>query len=126
MWRSPGFIKHPITPARWPTADEAARARWFTPLTVGRLSLETRTWVPAMVPWRATDEGVVTDEVVEWYARFAEGEPGALVVEATGVRDVPSGPLLRAGHDRFIPGLSRIVSAGAGAPAVAARACSCS
>ena len=64
-----------------------------------------------MVPWRATDEGVVTDEVVDWYARFAEGEPGALVVEATGVRDVPSGPLLRAGHDRFIPGLSRIVSA---------------
>ena len=43
-----------------------------------------------MVPWRATDEGVVTDEVVDWYARFAEGEPGALVVEATGVRDVPS------------------------------------
>ena len=111
MWRSPGFIKHSITPARWPTADEAACARWFTPITVGRLSLETRTWVPAMVPWRATDEGVVTDEVVDWYARFAEGEPGALVVEATGVREVPSGPLLRAGHDRFIPGLSRIVSA---------------
>ena len=54
---------------------------------------------------------MVTDEVVDWYERFAEGEPGALVVEATGVRDVPSGPLLRAGHDRFIPGLSRIVSA---------------
>ena len=28
-----------------------------------------------------------------------------LVVEATGIRDIPSGPLLRIGHDRFIPGL---------------------
>jgi 2,4-dienoyl-CoA reductase-like NADH-dependent reductase (Old Yellow Enzyme family) len=111
MWRASGFVKHAVAPARWPSVDEAASARWFSPLAIGRLRLETRTWVPAMVPWRATDEGVVTDEVVEWYERFAEGEPGALVVEATGVRDVPSGPLLRAGHDRFIPGLRRIVDA---------------
>jgi 2,4-dienoyl-CoA reductase-like NADH-dependent reductase (Old Yellow Enzyme family) len=61
-----------------------------------------------MVPWRATDDGFVTDEVVEWYARFAEGRPGVLVVEATGVRDVRSGPLLRIGDDRFIPGLRRL------------------
>ncbi len=27
------------------------------------------------------------------------------MVEATGIRDVPSGPLLRIGHDRFLPGL---------------------
>ena len=32
-----------------------------------------------------------------------------LVVEATGVRDIPSGPLLRIGHDRFIPGLKQLV-----------------
>jgi 2,4-dienoyl-CoA reductase-like NADH-dependent reductase (Old Yellow Enzyme family) len=30
-------------------------------------------------------------------------------VEATGIRDVPSGPLLRAGHDRFLPGLRDLV-----------------
>jgi 2,4-dienoyl-CoA reductase-like NADH-dependent reductase (Old Yellow Enzyme family) len=35
--------------------------------------------------------------------------PGAIVVEATGIRDVPSGPLLRIGHDRFLPGLTRLV-----------------
>ena len=62
-----------------------------------------------MVPWRATDDGFVTPEVLDWYARFAEGRPGVLVVEATGVRDVPSGPLLRIGDDRFIPGLRRLV-----------------
>src|SRR3712207_8373694 len=50
------------------------------------------TWVPAMVPWRATENGDVTEEVIAWYERFAAGRPGAIVVEATGVRDVPSGP----------------------------------
>ena len=62
-----------------------------------------------MVPWRATDDGFVTPEVLDWYARFAEGRPGVLVVEATGIRDIPSGPLLRIGDDRFIPGLRRLV-----------------
>ena len=68
-----------------------------------------RTWVPAMVPWRATEDGFVTPEVLDWYGRFAEGQPGVLVVEATGIRDVPSGPLLRIGNDRFVPGLRRLV-----------------
>lgn len=65
--------------------------------------------MPAMVPWRATDDGFVTEANLDWYGRFAAGQPGAIVVEATGVRDVPSGPLLRIGHDRFIPGLRRLV-----------------
>ena len=64
-----------------------------------------------MVPWRATNEGFVTDDVVAWYERFARGRPGALVVEATGIRDIPSGPLLRIGHDRFLPGLRRLTEA---------------
>src|SRR3954454_19117767 len=62
-----------------------------------------------MVPWRATEDGFVTQEVIDWYERFARGRPGAIVVEATGIRDIPSGPLLRIGHDRFIPGLKRLV-----------------
>ncbi len=62
-----------------------------------------------MVPWRATEDGFVTPEVLEWYRRFAEGRPGVLVVEATGIRDLPSGPLLRIGHDRFLEGLRRLV-----------------
>ncbi|HVF27338.1 MAG TPA: hypothetical protein VM943_03785, partial [Pyrinomonadaceae bacterium] len=50
-----------------------------------------------------------TPQNLDWYARFAEGRPGAIVVEATGVRDIPSGPLLRIGHDRYIPGLRELV-----------------
>ena len=92
-----------------PTQQEAAASRLFSPVCVGSTELLQRTWVPAMVPWRATEEGAVTEEVLDWYERFARGQPGAIVVEATGVRDIPSGPLLRIGHDRFLPGLQRLV-----------------
>lgn len=64
-----------------------------------------------MVPWRATEDGLVTRDVIDWYRRFADGRPGVIVVEATGIRDIPSGPLLRIGHDRFVPGLRDLVSA---------------
>jgi len=89
--------------------EEADRSLLFSPINIGSVQLENRTWVPAMVPWRATEDGFVTPDIIEWYGRFASGRPGAIVVEATGVRDVASGPLLRIGHDRFIPGLRRLV-----------------
>lgn len=81
----------------------------FSPVDVGSTTLHQRTWVPAMVPWRATEDGVVTPDVLDWYRRYAEGKPGAIVAEATGIRDIPSGPLLRIGDDRFIPGLRELV-----------------
>ena len=109
MWHPQPFVKHEIPATRPPTADEAARSLWFGSLRIGRLDLKERTWVPAMVPWRATEDGLVTPEVLAWYERFARGQPGALVVEATGIRDIPSGPLLRIGDDRFIPGLAELV-----------------
>jgi 2,4-dienoyl-CoA reductase-like NADH-dependent reductase (Old Yellow Enzyme family) len=109
MWTPPERIKHAPPEVHWPTADEAARSRWFSPVRIGPLEARQRTWVPAMVPWRATEGGEVTDDVIDWYGRFAEGRPGVIVVEATGIRDVPSGPLLRVGHDRFIEGLKRLV-----------------
>jgi 2,4-dienoyl-CoA reductase-like NADH-dependent reductase (Old Yellow Enzyme family) len=109
MWHPENPVRYELPPARWPTREEAEHSLLFQPIKVGPVTLESRTWVPAMVPWRATEEGFVTDENLDWYGRFAAGRPGALVVEATGVRDVPSGPLLRIGHDRFVPGLKRLV-----------------
>jgi 2,4-dienoyl-CoA reductase-like NADH-dependent reductase (Old Yellow Enzyme family) len=111
MWKFLRPIKHKIEETRWPTAEEAARSRLFSPVQIGRLEARSRTWVPAMVPWRATEDGFVTQQNRDWYKRFAEGRPGVLVVEATGVRDIPSGPLLRIGDDRFIPGLKKLVEA---------------
>jgi 2,4-dienoyl-CoA reductase-like NADH-dependent reductase (Old Yellow Enzyme family) len=109
MWRPPERLRYQAVRGRIPSREEAAASRLFAPIRIGPVVLEQRTWVPAMVPWRATEDGFVTDEVIAWYERFARGRPGAIVVEATGIRDIPSGPLLRIGHDRNIPGLRRLV-----------------
>ena len=100
--------RHPIPPAAWPDAARAARSPLFRPTRLGPLEVRRRTWVPAMVPWRSNEDGEVTPAVLDWYGRFADGRPGVLVVEATGIRDVPSGPLLRIGHDRYLDGLRRL------------------
>jgi 2,4-dienoyl-CoA reductase-like NADH-dependent reductase (Old Yellow Enzyme family) len=109
MWRFENPTKHALPEARWPSARAASDSTLFSPIRIGSVDLTSRTWVPAMVPWRATDDGFVTENNLDWYGRFAAGRPGAIVVEATGVRDVPSGPLLRIGHDRFVPGLKQLV-----------------
>jgi len=109
MWRPEQRIKYEADPGVWPTLAQAKDALLFQPLQIGRLKLEQRTWVPAMVPWRSNEQGEVTQDVLDWYARFAEGKPGAIVVEATGIRDIPSGPLLRISNDRYIQGLTKLV-----------------
>jgi 2,4-dienoyl-CoA reductase-like NADH-dependent reductase (Old Yellow Enzyme family) len=111
MWQPPERRKHALPAPRWPTAEQAAASRWASSIALGPKTSRTRTWVPAMVPWRATEDGQVTRDVIDWYARFAEGRPGVLVIEATGIRDVPSGPLLRIGHDRFVDGLRDLTRA---------------
>ena len=109
MWKFAKPIKHPIAETVWPTAEQATSSLLYQPINIGSSTLTSRTWVPAMVPWRATEDGFATQDNLDWYRRFAQGQPGALVVEATGIRDIPSGPLLRIGHDRFLPGLKQLV-----------------
>ena len=109
MWKPPDRIKYITTESTWPSVDQAAASQLFSPIKIGSMTLEQRTWVPAMVPWRASEQGDVTADVLQWYQRFAQGKPGVLVVEATGIRDIPSGPLLRISDDRFIPGLQKLV-----------------
>jgi 2,4-dienoyl-CoA reductase-like NADH-dependent reductase (Old Yellow Enzyme family) len=110
--REPGtpIVKHALPAAHWPDAATAARSLLFSSGRIGPRTTTSRSWVPAMVPWRATDDGFVTPDVLSWYGRYADGAPGVLVVEATGIRDVPSGPLLRIGHDRFVPGLRELTN----------------
>lgn len=71
--------------------------------------MPNRIWLPAMVTWRGTEDGFVTRDVHDIYLRYAMGEPGMIVLEATGIRDVASGPLLRLSHDRFVPSLRALV-----------------
>jgi 2,4-dienoyl-CoA reductase-like NADH-dependent reductase (Old Yellow Enzyme family) len=63
-----------------------------------------------MVTWRGTEDGFVTEAVREIYLRYARGGAGMIVLEATGIRDVASGPLLRLSHDRYVPGLAALVA----------------
>ncbi len=87
-----------------------ARALLFQPFPIGTggAVLPNRIWLPAMVTWRGTEDGFVTDSVREIYLRYARGGAGMIVLEATGIRDVASGPLLRLSDDRFVPGLRRL------------------
>ncbi|MEK9807997.1 MAG: NADH:flavin oxidoreductase [Halieaceae bacterium] len=111
MWKPAERIKYQTEVETWPNAEQAASSRLFSPIGIGGMTLEQRTWIPAMVPWRSNEEGEVTQDVIDWYSRFAEGKPGAIVIEATGIRDIPSGPLLRISNDSYVPGLKRLVDA---------------
>jgi len=86
---------------------QGGRSPLFEPFPIGTggLVLPNRIWLPAMVTWRGTEDGFVTPSVREIYLRYALGGAGMIVLEATGIRDVASGPLLRLSHDRFVPGL---------------------
>jgi 2,4-dienoyl-CoA reductase-like NADH-dependent reductase (Old Yellow Enzyme family) len=91
-------------------SPKRARSLLFEPFPIGRggLVVPNRIWLPAMVTWRGTEDGFVTPSVREIYLRYALGGAGMIVLEATGIRDVASGPLLRLSHDRFVPGLKAL------------------
>ena len=91
---------------------DRARSLLFTPFPIGKGGrvLPNRIWLPAMVTWRGTEDGFVTDAVREIYVRYALGGAGMIVLEATGIRDVASGPLLRLSHDRYVPGLRSMLA----------------
>lgn len=83
----------------------------FEPVAFRNLRLRNRiVWLP-MVSWLGTEDGFVTDAVVERYRRRAEGGAGLIVVEATGVLDRKSPHLLRIYDDKFVQGLKRVTDA---------------
>ncbi len=92
-----------IDPAR-------ARSMVFQPMPIGQggLVMKNRLWLPAMVTWRSNEQGDVTEDVRNIYLRYAVGGVGMIVLEAIGIRDVASGPLMRLGDDRYIPDLQRL------------------
>jgi len=53
----------------------------FSPLVINGVRLENRVCIPAMVTWLSPD-GSVTDDIRQRYLRYAQGEPGMIVLEA--------------------------------------------
>ncbi len=80
----------------------------FEPLAVGPVTLPNRVVLPAMVTRLSGEDGHVNADIIDRYVRFAKGEPGLIVVEAMGISQAKSGPLLRIGGDEFLPGLRRL------------------
>jgi 2,4-dienoyl-CoA reductase-like NADH-dependent reductase (Old Yellow Enzyme family) len=78
----------------------------FSPAKVGELRLENRIVLPAMVTRLCGEDGFVNDAIRERYVRFAEGEPGMIVLEAMAVHRSKSGPLLRICGDEYLDGLA--------------------
>ena len=115
MWKPPERIKYQTTVAQLAYRAGGRRRAAFTRRIILPLicpSSNARGY-PAMVPWRASEEGDdVTQDVIDWYARFAEGRPGALSsLRQPASRDIPSGPLLRISDDRYVAGLRRLTDA---------------
>jgi 2,4-dienoyl-CoA reductase-like NADH-dependent reductase (Old Yellow Enzyme family) len=80
----------------------------FAPLRVGNVTLPNRIVLPAMVTRLSGEDGHVNADIEDRYVRFAKGEPGLIVIEAMGISQAKSGPLLRIGSDEFLPGLQRL------------------
>jgi 2,4-dienoyl-CoA reductase-like NADH-dependent reductase (Old Yellow Enzyme family) len=81
----------------------------FAPLTLNRTTLPNRVVVTAMVTRLCGEDGFVNQAILDRYTRFARGEAGLIVVEATAVHRAKSGPLLRLCDDSFIPGHRELV-----------------
>lgn len=77
----------------------------FSPLRINSVTIPNRVLITAMVTRLSGADGYVNDPIRERYLRFARGEPGLIIMEAMGVHDYKSGPLLRISNDSYIPGL---------------------
>ncbi len=81
----------------------------FSPYQTNGLVLPNRIVLPAMVTRLPGVDGFVNQDTSDRYVRYAKGEPGLIVVEATAVNNSKSGQLLRLGSDEFIAGHQEMV-----------------
>ena len=76
----------------------------------GKLKLANRIMMPPLVTRLATEEGEITDGLVDRYLLYAEGGAGIIITEAISVKKQKSGPLLRLSGDGFVPGLKKLTA----------------
>ena len=83
--------------------------RLFEPYTIHKkLRLTNHIMMPPVVTRLATEEGRVTDALIERYMLYAKGGAGIVVTEAISVKKQKSGQLLRLSEDEFIPDLRKL------------------
>jgi 2,4-dienoyl-CoA reductase-like NADH-dependent reductase (Old Yellow Enzyme family) len=79
------------------------------PIAINSMTLPNRVVVPAMVTRLSGEDGHVNQDIIERYARYAQGHVGLIVVEAMAIHSSKSGPLLRISDDAFVPGHRELV-----------------
>jgi len=85
----------------------------FEPINIGKLTLKNRFMRSATHEWLASDEGFVTDRMIDFYRKLAQGDiglivPGYAYVDPSGKSSVRQGAIY---DDRFIPGYQKLVNA---------------
>jgi len=80
----------------------------FDPLKIGAMTIQNRIMVPAMVTHLCKEDGIVTQDTIDRYVRYAAGGAGLIIVEAMAIHQVKSGPLLRISDDKYIQGLREL------------------
>ena len=85
----------------------------FTPSQINRLALKNRLVRSATYENSATDNGEVTDVLVDLYTELAKGGVGLIITGIACVMERFHAPhkSMRIDQDKFIPGLSRITKA---------------
>jgi dimethylglycine catabolism A len=73
-----------------------------------KLTLKNRIMMPPVVTRLATNEGHVTDALIDRYLLYATGGAGLVVTEAVSVKKQKSGQLLRISDEEFMPGLKKL------------------
>ncbi|HPL97546.1 MAG: FAD-dependent oxidoreductase [Smithellaceae bacterium] len=83
----------------------------LSPIKIKSMELANRVVMPPMGTNLGAKDGTVSDENLAYLARRAQGRPGLIITEITGVHpDGVVGPSqLGAYDDRFIPGLKKMV-----------------
>lgn len=85
----------------------------FSPMKIGRLKLKNRLFMPPMVRNYADEQGLVTPRYVAHIASIAKGGVGAMILEASFIRQDGRGFKNELGiqSDKTIPGLKKLVRA---------------
>ncbi len=83
--------------------------RLFEPFALNnKLTLNNHIMMPPVVTRLATNEGEVTDALIDRYVLYGQGGAGIVVTEAVSVKKRKSGQLLRLSEDGFIPGMKQL------------------
>lgn len=87
--------------------------RLFQPTNIGTMQLQNRLVMPPMVTNYATENGEVTQRLIDYLVARAQGGVGLIIVEASYVREDGKGFINQLGihRDNLVPGLSRLVEA---------------